>query len=133
MFDVGFTELVLIGLVALLVLGPTKMMEMARFAGRWAGRLRRQFNEVKEDIDRELQLEEMRRKLAAEEQALRQNLDVPMPTIDPMAELKAAVSEPMTTPASQPTAGNEPATAVPAAADSSATVAHTTTQQDRSS
>lgn len=93
MFDVGFTELVLIGLVALLVLGPTKMMEVARFTGRWVGRLRRQFNEVKEDIDRELKLEEMRRKLAEEERALRENLDANIPSIDPMQELKRTVTE----------------------------------------
>lgn len=131
MFDVGFTELVLIGLVALLVLGPTKMMEMARFAGRWAGRLRRQFNEVKEDIDRELQLEEMRRKLAAEEQALRQNLDVPLPTIDPMAELKAAVSEPAAAPASAPPAANGPT--APASADGIAAASQTTNKPGHAS
>ena len=84
MFDVGFTELILIGLVALLVLGPTKMLELARLAGRWAGRLRRQFNEVKDDIDREVKLEDMRKKLAEEERALRENLDVKMPSIDPL-------------------------------------------------
>ena len=93
MFDVGVTELVLIGLVALLVLGPTKMMEVARFTGRWVGRLRRQFNEVKEDIDRDLQLEEMRRKLAEEERALRENLDANIPSIDPMQELKRTITE----------------------------------------
>jgi len=93
MFDVGFTELVLIGLVALLVLGPTKMMEVARFSGRWAGRLRRQFQEVKDDIDRELQLEDMRRRLADEERALRDNLDVKLPSINPIADVQVAVSE----------------------------------------
>jgi len=85
MFDVGFTELLLIGLVALLVLGPTKMLDLARITGRWAGRLRRQFNEVKDDIDRELKLDEMRRKLAEEERALRDNLDVKMPDMNPLA------------------------------------------------
>ncbi len=92
MFDVGFTELVLIGLVALLVLGPTKMMEVARFTGRWAGRLRRQFQDVKEDIDRELQLEDMRRRLADEERALRDNLDVKVSDADPLKELTAAIN-----------------------------------------
>jgi sec-independent protein translocase protein TatB len=69
------------------------MMEVARFTGRWVGRLRRQFNEVKEDIDRELQLEEMRRKLAEEERALRENLDANIPSIDPMQELKRTITE----------------------------------------
>lgn len=113
MFDVGFTELVLIGLVALLVLGPTKMLELSRFAGRWAGRLRRQFNEVKGDIERELQLEDMRRKLAEEERALRDNLDVKaavgadLPSIEPLHELMqkpAATPTPATTTTPTPTA-----------------------------
>jgi sec-independent protein translocase protein TatB len=109
MFDVGFTELVLIGLVALLVLGPTKMMEVARFAGRWAGRLRRQFNEVKGDIDRELQLEDMRRKLAEEERALRDNLDVKMPSIDPLHDLATGQPVKPAATASVPTDSTPPA------------------------
>ncbi len=108
MFDVGFTELVLIGLVALLVLGPTKMMEVARFSGRWAGRLRRQFQDVKEDIDRELQLEDMRRRLADEERALRDNLDVKLPDIDPMKDLSAATTSAATEPSAETTAGIAP-------------------------
>ncbi|NQD36137.1 twin-arginine translocase subunit TatB [Permianibacter sp. IMCC34836] len=111
MFDVGFTELVLIGLVALLVLGPTKMLELSRIAGRWAGRLRRQFNEVKDDIDRELKLEDMRRKLAEEERALRDNLDVKaavganLPSIDPLHDIAAT---PAPTPAPTPTPATDP-------------------------
>lgn len=76
MFDVSFFELIIIGLIALLVLGPTKLLEVARFSGRWLGRIRRQFNDMKSDIDRELQLEEMRTRLAAEERALRDNLSL---------------------------------------------------------
>ena len=47
MFDVGFSELVVIGIVALLVLGPQRLPEVARTAGRWMGRLRRLADEVK--------------------------------------------------------------------------------------
>ena len=54
MFDIGCLELIVIGLVALLVLGPTKLIELARIVGRWVGKLRHQFNDIKADIDREL-------------------------------------------------------------------------------
>src|SRR5690606_29192204 len=55
MFDVGFTELFVIALVALIVLGPKRLPEVARTAGRWLGRLRRFVADVKQDFDRELQ------------------------------------------------------------------------------
>ncbi|BAU47249.1 hypothetical protein SVA_0670 [Sulfurifustis variabilis] len=64
MFDIGFSELVLIALLALLVLGPKRLPEVARTAGRWLGRLRRFMTDVKQDFDRELrgtELEELRK------------------------------------------------------------------------
>ena len=60
MFDVGFSELVLIGIVALLVLGPERLPKVARTAGLWAGRARRMVANVKADIDRELKAEELK-------------------------------------------------------------------------
>ncbi len=59
MFDFGFSELVLIGLIALIVLGPERLPEVARAAGRWAARLRRFIEDVKRDIDREVQDENL--------------------------------------------------------------------------
>lgn len=61
MFDVGFSELVLIGVVALLVLGPERLPKLARDVGRWVGRARRYMNHVREEIDREVELSELRR------------------------------------------------------------------------
>ena len=63
MFDVGFFELLLIGVVALLVIGPERLPMVARKAGMWAGRARRFVSSVKQDIDRELQAEEYKRLL----------------------------------------------------------------------
>ncbi len=63
MFDVGFGELVVIGVVALVVFGPDKLPEVARTAGRWVGRTRRFVNQVKEDIDREVRMEEIKKAL----------------------------------------------------------------------
>jgi sec-independent protein translocase protein TatB len=64
MFDVGFSELALIGVLALIVLGPKRLPEAARTAGLWIGRLRSFISNVKDDLDRELQggeLEELRK------------------------------------------------------------------------
>lgn len=58
MFDVGFFEMLLIGVVALLVVGPERLPKLARKAGMWAGRARRFVSSVKQDIDKEIQAEE---------------------------------------------------------------------------
>lgn len=54
MFDVGFSELVVIGLVALLVLGPKRLPEVARTAGRWMGQFRRFADGVRQDFQSEI-------------------------------------------------------------------------------
>jgi len=59
MFDIGFSELVVIGLIALIVLGPKRLPEVARTAGRWMGQLRRFIADVKQDIDREMHTEDL--------------------------------------------------------------------------
>ena len=59
MFDVGFWELALIGVIALIVLGPERLPKAARTAGLWMGRARRMLREVKADIDREIRASEL--------------------------------------------------------------------------
>lgn len=61
MFDVGFTELLVIGVVALIVIGPEKLPAVARTLGHLLGRAQRYVNDVKSDINREMQLEELKR------------------------------------------------------------------------
>src|SRR6266568_4754924 len=61
MFDIGFSELLVIGLVALIVIGPEKLPRMARTLGHLAGRLQRYVADVKADINREIELEELRK------------------------------------------------------------------------
>jgi len=63
MFDVGFFELLIIGVVALLVVGPERLPVLARKAGMWVGRGRRFVSSVKRDIDQEIQAEEYKRLL----------------------------------------------------------------------
>ena len=60
MFDIGFWELVIIGVVALLVIGPERLPKLARVAGLWVGRARRTLSSVKAEIDRELKAEELK-------------------------------------------------------------------------
>lgn len=59
MFDIGFFELCIIGVVALLVLGPERLPRAARTAGMWIGRAKRMVSQVKRDIDDELRQEEL--------------------------------------------------------------------------
>src|SRR5579872_5093977 len=61
MFDIGFSEIVVIGVVALVVIGPERLPKTARTVGLLFGRLQRYVNEVKADISREMELDELRR------------------------------------------------------------------------
>ena len=54
MFDIGFAELILIGVVALLVIGPERLPEAIRTASMWLNRIRRGFNEIKQEVQQEL-------------------------------------------------------------------------------
>jgi sec-independent protein translocase protein TatB len=60
MFDIGFSELMVIAVVALIVIGPQRLPRVARTAGLLFGRLQRYVAEVKADINREIELEELR-------------------------------------------------------------------------
>lgn len=61
MFDFSFSELIAIGLVALIVIGPQRLPKVARTAGHFLGRLQRYVSDVKSDIQREMQLEDLKK------------------------------------------------------------------------
>ena len=61
MFDVGFTEIFLIGVVALVVIGPERLPRVAKTVGHLFGRMQRYVAEVKADINREIDLDELRK------------------------------------------------------------------------
>ncbi len=61
MFDVGLTELMVIAVVALVVIGPERLPKVARTAGLLLGRLQRYVSDVKSDINREIQLDELKK------------------------------------------------------------------------
>jgi sec-independent protein translocase protein TatB len=69
MFEIGFWELIVVGVVAMIVVGPEQLPGLARKAGFWLGKARRMIAEVKADVDRELHLEEIK-------QTLRQQTDL---------------------------------------------------------
>jgi sec-independent protein translocase protein TatB len=72
MFDIGFSELLVIAVVALLVLGPERLPKAARFAGLWVRRARSQWNSVKSEFERELADDDLKRSLRDTQDALRQ-------------------------------------------------------------
>lgn len=61
MFDVSFSEILVIALVALIVIGPEKLPKVARTLGLLTGRMQRYVSSVKADIDRELRMEDLRK------------------------------------------------------------------------
>lgn len=101
MFDIGFSELLVIGIVALVVIGPERLPKVARTLGHLLGRAQRYVNDVKADINREMQLDELK-KLQSQvaesarslESSVRQEYDSARSAIGtPVAELDATARE----------------------------------------
>jgi len=86
-FDVGFTELVMIGLVALLVVGPERLPELVRTTGRWIGRAQRVAREMRQELEREVGTHE----LSQLQRDFKQELDQ---TIAPPTDTKPPTKEP---------------------------------------
>lgn len=100
MFDIGFSELLVIGIVALVVIGPEKLPKVARTLGHLLGRAQRYVNDVKSDINREIQLDELK-KLQSQvaesarslEDSVRQEYDAARSAIEaPVHEAQTAVA-----------------------------------------
>lgn len=71
MFDIGATELFVIGVVALIVIGPERLPRVAKTVGHLFGRMQRYVADVKADINREIELEELRKLKSTMEDAAR--------------------------------------------------------------
>lgn len=120
MFDIGFSEIFVIAVVALLVLGPERLPKAARFAGLWVRRARAQWYSVKSELENELADEELRRSLRQTQadlreaqESLRNQIHDSRDTVQrELREAERRVEALNETPASEPTA--EP-TALPAA------------------
>ena len=74
MFDIGFAELLLIGVVGLLVVGPEQLPGAVRNALAWTNRFRRSFDQIRTEVRRELHNDEIMQKLKAESQELEQQV-----------------------------------------------------------
>lgn len=102
MFDFSFGEIMLVGLVALVVLGPERLPKAARFVGLWVRRARAQWYSVKSELERELASEELRRSLADGQEVMREaqaglrSADSRFRTelSDTAAEVRAPIAEP---------------------------------------
>jgi sec-independent protein translocase protein TatB len=93
MFDVAFSELVIIGLVALIVIGPERLPKVARAAGILLGRLQRYVSDVKADINREIQLEELKKmqdNVAAQVRDMEQSVNDQLKTVE--SDLNASIA-----------------------------------------
>lgn len=75
MFDIGFFELLVVGVVALLVLGPERLPKAARTCGLWMGHVRRSLNSIQSEIREELRMEELKRSTEIEKSQLARELD----------------------------------------------------------
>ena len=71
MFDIGFSELLVIAVVALVVLGPERLPKAARFAGLWVRRARNQWDSVKQELERELHADEIKRQFRDAQDSVR--------------------------------------------------------------
>lgn len=93
MFDVGFWEMVLVGVVALLVFGPERLPRVARETALWLRKARSMVASVKHDIDQELQLYELQESMKKQKQALSSTirLDVPGSAPGKPAEVEGEV------------------------------------------
>ena len=105
MFDIGFQELVLISVIALIVVGPERLPKMARTLGLWSGKIRYYVNQVKNDIDREVRAQELKELLDKPAAELKDLSSVAEETKGALDEAKAAIE---TIPTDVSTA-NEPA------------------------
>lgn len=72
MFDIGFSELILFGVIALIVLGPEKLPQAARTAGQWYAKIRRTVSTLQSEIEAELDLAETRQQMQKELAKIRQ-------------------------------------------------------------
>ena len=90
MFDIGFSEILLFGAIALIVLGPEKLPQAARTAGQWYAKFRRTVATLQSEIEAELDLAETRKQMQLELEKIRQ-AEVDMKR--EMEALRSSVSE----------------------------------------
>ena len=112
MFDIGFAELLLIGIVGLLVIGPERLPGAIRTAMVWVNRFRRSFNEVRAEVERELHNDAVMRELRDNAKQLSQELNeasapVKAPLEQAKSELQESLEQLQTTESPQPSTSDD--------------------------
>lgn len=109
MFDIGFAELLLIGAVGLLVIGPEQLPGAVRTTLAWVNRFRRSFDQIRSDVRRELHNDEILQNLKTESQALEQQIRADsssvaqeVQSLTKLATETADHQDPATSPADEP-------------------------------
>lgn len=108
MFDIGFAELLVIGIVALLVIGPERLPGAIRTGAVWVNRLRRGFNDIKMEVQQELHNDAVMQDLRDASQRLQQetqSITDELQSVDPMHNSPSR--EPAATHADAPTSGGD--------------------------
>ncbi|MCB8888089.1 Sec-independent protein translocase protein TatB [Vreelandella malpeensis] len=99
MLDIGFLELVLIGIVALVVLGPERLPKAARTAGMWIGKIKRTVSGMQREITAQLEAEELRQKLSDQQKKLDESLSQAKRDVERIADVTRVTSRPGGSPA----------------------------------
>jgi sec-independent protein translocase protein TatB len=122
MFDWGFWELILIGVVALVVIGPERLPKVARIAGLWIGRARRTVASVRDEINRELKADELKEILEkqARSRPLETILEEPQKWLDNPIATQGSGSPRAATPGDAAAEDADPAPKPPPGRDTSA-------------
>jgi len=105
MFDIGFWELGLISVIALLVVGPERLPSLARTVGLWLGKARSMLTSIKDEIDREVKVDEIKK--AAQEAVQNPVGQTIGETVDPMRTIKQETEKVMNDAKSQFEGGNK--------------------------
>ena len=93
-FDIGFSELLLVMILALLVLGPERLPKAMQTFGRWAGKAKRTVANFNHQVNRELELDEMKKKLAEHEAMIKRQAEgSDLQKLRDEAELKIKAAE----------------------------------------
>jgi len=82
MFDIGFAEIVLIAIVGLLVIGPDRLPGAIRTGSAWLGQIRRSFNSIRDEVQRELHNDEIMRQLRESNDSLQREVQQVSATVD---------------------------------------------------
>jgi sec-independent protein translocase protein TatB len=101
MFDIGFAELLLIAVVGLLVIGPERLPGAIRTTSAWVSRIRRGFDEVKAEVQRELHNDEVMRQLRESADAVKQEIDQAGESVSAERDELARTIQPPTSDSSQ--------------------------------